>query len=887
MTSKEIRQKFLDFFAGYDHRVVPSSSLIPFDDPTLLFTNAGMNQFKDVFLAKEKRAYKRAASSQKCMRAGGKHNDLEIVGQTTRHQTFFEMLGNFSFGDYFKKEAIAYGWEFVTKTLGIPKDRLYATVYQDDDEAFEIWKRTDPALRGRILRFGEKDNFWAMGDVGPCGPCSEIHYDQGEQFACGPNCTGLDCDCDRFSELWNLVFMQFNRDENGKMTPLPKPSVDTGAGLERFSAVMQGVHSNYDTDLLKPLVEKMVEISGKEYSPGPEGMPHRVIADHIRALSFCITDGGMPSNEGRGYVLRRILRRASYNGRLLDIHRPFMSELLDDLEGIMADVYPELKEKRKIIENVLNSEEESFERTLDTGLELFEDIAKRIEKSGKNVIPGEDAFKLYDTYGFPLDLTQIMAGKRGMTVDVVRFEEDLEKQRQRSKKAVKVEDFASMSDTVEAQIMSDAEIIREITFTGYQEDYSDSVVVSANETSIVLEVTPFYAESGGQIGDKGMIKGEDFEFEVRDTKKINGQTVHLGKIKKGNPKSIVGKEIRAAVDFSRRNDIKRNHTATHLLHRALKKVLGEHVNQSGSLVAPDRFRFDFTHFKAVTRNELLEIEKDVNRKILENLPVRPQSEVPFEEAKKKGAVALFGEKYGDKVRVVRIEAKDSTPEKPKSYSQELCGGTHVNATGEIGQLRIVSESAIAAGIRRIEAVTGLGAFELMVKERTLLNDLSKTFKAPAEEVESRVGKLLEEKKLLERELGKFKVGSYRAEAKELVDKAPFVEGTNSRVIAVKVEKESREELLSLADAVREALPSGVATLASEINGNLAVVTVVTGDLIKKGVKAGDIVKDAAKAGGGSGGGRPHLAQAGVKDLSNSEAVLETAKSVAERRIAVG
>ncbi len=876
MTSKEIRHKFLDFFSGYDHKVVPSSSLIPVDDPTLLFTNAGMNQFKDVFLGKEKREYKRAASSQKCMRAGGKHNDLEIVGQTTRHQTFFEMLGNFSFGDYFKEEAIAYAWEFVTKTLGIPKDRLYATVYEKDDEAFEFWKKIDPALEGRVLRFGEKDNFWSMGDVGPCGPCSEIHYDQGEEYSCGPNCRGVECDCDRFSELWNLVFMQFNRDENGKMKPLPKPSVDTGAGLERFCAVMQGVHSNYDSDLLKPLVEKVVEISRKKYSPGQEGMPHRVIADHVRALSFCIADGGMPSNEGRGYVLRRILRRASYNGRLLDIHRPFMSELLNTLENIMADVYPELKEKRKTIESFLHAEEESFERTLDTGLELFEQVASKVEKSGQDVIPGEDAFKLYDTYGFPLDLTQIMASKRGMTVDVVRFGEELEKQRQRSKRSAVAETSPiSFNLRPEAHV----EVTKGTTFTGYREDFTETLVLSAAEDSVILERTPFYGESGGQVGDKGMIKGEDFEFEVTDTKKINGRIIHVGKIKKGEPKSIVGKKMRVEVDISRRNSIKRNHTATHLLHRALKKVLGEHVNQSGSLVAPDRLRFDFTHFKAVTSEELLAIEKEVNRKILENLPVRPESEVPFEEAKKKGAVALFGEKYTDRVRVVRIEAKDSTPENPRYYSQELCGGTHVNATGEIGQFRIVTESAIATGIRRIEAVAGLTAFELMDKERSLLNNLSRTFKAPTEEIESRVEKLLEEKKLLERELGKFKVGSYRAEAKELVDKAPFVEGTNSKVIAVKVEKENREELLSLADAVREALTSGVATLASEINGSLALVTIVTDDLIKKGIKAGEIIKEAAKAGGGSGGGKPHLAQAGVKDITKIEQVLEAAQKV--------
>jgi len=904
MTSKEIRHKFLDFFSGYDHKVVPSSSLIPVDDPTLLFTNAGMNQFKDVFLGKEKREYRRAASSQKCMRAGGKHNDLEIVGQTTRHQTFFEMLGNFSFGDYFKEEAIAYAWEFVTKTLGIPKDRLYATVYENDDEAFEIWKKIDPALsdrvgsafggKGRILRFGEKDNFWSMGDVGPCGPCSEIHYDQGEEFSCGPDCRGVECDCDRFSELWNLVFMQFNRDESGKMTPLPKPSVDTGAGLERFCAVMQGVHSNYDSDLLKPLVEKVVEISRKKYSPGPEGMPHRVIADHVRALSFCIADGGMPSNEGRGYVLRRILRRASYNGRLLDIHRPFMSDLLDALENIMADVYPELKERRKIIENVLNAEEESFERTLDTGLELFEQVAKKVEKSGQNVIAGEDAFKLYDTYGFPLDLTQVMARRRHMSVDVEGFDTELAVQRERSKAAATgfltheqkalYETFSKYPARERTDFTYDSLKVR--TYLG---DHT-YVNIAESETQVILDTTPFYAEAGGQVGDVGEIEDEGGEWRIQVSRlqKIGDITVHQGKLLKNTstiPETFHPRApVIARVDIQRRLSIMRNHTATHLLHQALKKIFGEHVNQSGSLVAPDRLRFDFTHFKAVTSEELLAIEKEVNRKILENLPVRPESEVPFEEAKKKGAVALFGEKYGEKVRVVRIEAKDSTPENPKYYSQELCGGTHVDATGEIGQFRIVSESAIAAGIRRIEAVTGLEAFELMDEERGLLNNLSRTFKAPTEEIESRVEKLLEEKKLLERELGKFKVGSYRAEAKELVDKAPFVEGTNSKVIAVKVEKESREELLSLADAVREALTSGVATLASEINGSLALVTIVTDDLIKKGIKAGEIIKEAAKAGGGSGGGKPHLAQAGFKDRKKWETVRETTLTLSRHQI---
>ncbi|RKX20040.1 MAG: alanine--tRNA ligase, partial [Candidatus Zixiibacteriota bacterium] len=688
MKSYDIRQAFLDYFEGNDHRIIPSSPVVPADDPTLLFTNAGMVQFKNIFLGLEKTDYKRAASSQKCIRAGGKHNDLDNVGFTARHQTFFEMLGNFSFGDYFKEEAIYFAWEFLTKTLGLNPKHLYATVYTDDDEADKLWRRVAPELGDRVLRFGEKDNFWAMGDTGPCGPCSEVHYDRGEHIQGELNGEG-----DRFMEIWNLVFMQYNRDEGGNITPLPKPSVDTGAGLERFCMIMQNADSNYGTDLFTPLIDKVCKLSEKPYDPGPAGIPHRVIADHIRALSFAIADNAVISNEGRGYVLRRILRRAARYGHQLGLTEPFLYKIVQTLVENMGNVYPELKAQRGHIELVIKTEEEQFDRTLDIGIARFEDIILKVNASGGKVIPGEDVFKLYDTYGFPADLTEIMAHEKGLSIDWDGFNKELEKQRQRSKKTSVVGRilFEGALGMLPKSLFdyNNEKINTKIKYYGKFND----------QEYLVLEETPFYAESGGQVGDTGIIESENLRFIVDNTQKDRESILHYGRFeypeKSFSLEHIFEKLVTAKIDSARRADIQRNHTATHLLHKALKLVLGEHVNQSGSLVAPDHLRFDFSHFKAMTPDEIDEVEKIVNEKIKEDLPISWRY-YKFEEAKKMGAVALFGEKYGDTVRVV----------KTGDFTMELCGGTHVTHTADIGQFFIKSESAIAAGMRRIEAITG-------------------------------------------------------------------------------------------------------------------------------------------------------------------------------------
>lgn len=702
MKSNDVRSSFLDYFARRGHKVVPSSPLIPQNDPTLLFTNAGMNQFKNVFLGLEKRDYKRATSSQKCLRAGGKHNDLENVGFTARHHTFFEMLGNFSFGDYFKAEAIEFGWEYVTKTLGLDPKRLYATVFTDDDEAERLWKKIAPELGDRVLRFGEHDNFWSMGETGPCGPCSEIHYDRGPKYP-----GELNGDGDRFMEIWNLVFMQYNRDEHRVLTPLPKPSVDTGAGLERFCMVLQNVETNYDTDLFIPLLNKVTELSGKEYSEGPIGVSHRVISDHVRALSFAIADGATISNEGRGYVLRRILRRAARHGRLLGLHEPFIHKIVDPLIGVMGGHFTELVAKRSHIELVIQSEEEQFGRALDTGLEIFEDIVKQVGSS--KLIPGNEVFKLYDTYGFPVDLTEIMAQERGLQIDMPGFEHELEKQRERSRQG---SNFEAVSIDMN---------LPPSTFRGYDHESLSSEVLyighKDEQEYLVLKETPFYAESGGQVGDTGRIHQPDFEFLVEDTQKAGEAIIHLGKTVVDSARAESHFKVTAEVDSERRADIQRNHTATHLLHRALRMILGEHVHQAGSLVAPDRFRFDFTHFKAMTPQELDEVEKIVEEKIKADLKVNPLVDVPIDEAKKMGAMALFGEKYGDKVRVV------VTGEEPNVFSRELCGGMHVTHTGDIGLFFITQETAIAAGMRRIEAISGTEAKRFFDEQNDIVSKI--------------------------------------------------------------------------------------------------------------------------------------------------------------------
>ncbi|MCK4404854.1 MAG: alanine--tRNA ligase, partial [candidate division Zixibacteria bacterium] len=834
------------------------------DDPTLLFANAGMNQFKDIILGKKRAEHKRAASCQKCIRVSGKHNDLEEVGKDTSHHTFFEMLGNWSFGDYFKKEAIILAWEFLTEVCRLPKERLWATIFQDDDESEKLWYECTDIKKGRVLRFDEKENFWEMGEVGPCGPSSEIHFDKGEKYKCDrPDC-GVNCPCGRFVEVWNLVFMQFNKDEKGNLSDLPAKVVDTGMGFERLTAIMQKVDSNYDTDLFRPLFKQIEKASSLSYKDSDHQESFRVIADHIRALSFAIANGAIPSNEGQGYVVRRILRRAARHGRLLGLHKPFIYQLSSVVVDLMGKIYPELEAKSEHVALVIKSEEERFEETLDLGLELFEKVTERVKGEGENTIPGEEVFKLYDTYGFPLDLTQVIAQEKGLLVDLKGFNRLLEQQKERSREQQKV---------VSVEFKMPVDWIEKGTFVGYDKFEGEAIVLPAStETMLLLDITPFYAEAGGQVGDSGTIWTEGFEFRVEDTKKAWDSIFHMGKVVKGKIEEVINKQVSARVDIDRRNAIKRNHTATHLLHKALRETLGEHVNQSGSLVAPDRLRFDFTHFKALDEAELKKVEYLVNQKIWENSPVGCK-QVPIEEAKKLGAMALFGEKYGDIVRMVEVEG----------YSRELCGGTHVCATGEIGLFKIVSETGIAAGMRRIEAVTGEAAYQFISKQKELLDDLAFILKTTEENLKDRIETLLKTNKQLEKKVKEAQKESAKSRIENLVESCVDVNGI--RVIAHLVEAETRDDLLELADTIREKLKSTVGVLAGIIDKKIAFVAVVTDDLIKsKGIKAGEVIKEITKLVGGTGGGKPHLAQGGGKDLGKLKKALDSLPEIVKKMI---
>ncbi|MBX2992291.1 MAG: alanine--tRNA ligase, partial [Bacteroidetes bacterium] len=731
MTSSQIRQSFLDFFEKRGHRIVPSSSVIPHGDPTLLFTNAGMNQFKDVFLGTGKRDYVRAADTQKCIRVSGKHNDLEEVGRDTYHHTFFEMLGNWSFGDYYKKEAIAWAWELLTKEWGLEKRRLYATVYETDDEAFELWKKVTDIDPAHIQKFGKKDNFWEMGETGPCGPCSEIHIDLTLDYSGGNLVNAGDA---RVMEIWNLVFIQNNRNDKGELENLPAKHVDTGAGFERICAVLQGKSSNYDTDVFMPIIGKIAQTVGKEYTSkldSPTDIAMRVIADHIRMLTFSITDGAIPSNEGRGYVLRRILRRAARFGRNLGMREPFIYQITSSVVDSMGKAFPEIVEKQAHVERVIKAEEESFNATLDRGLEIFETVVERIGHS--KVFPGEDAFKLYDTYGFPLDLTQLMAEEKGLRVDVGEFTELMEEQRKRSRIATRaaIQREYGIDPDQKGRIES-----IETRFVGYQFDEHEAMISGFGENIVVLTESPFYAESGGQVGDSGLIRGEGFMFEVQDTKKDGPVILHYGKAATFyNFDQIREKRVIASIDRFRRRNVERNHSATHLVHEALRRVLGAHVHQQGSLVAPDHLRFDFPHFGKITPEEIKAIEEMVNAKIAEDIEVETVEE-PIELARKRSNVKMFfGDKYGDIVRVVAIDDK---------YSVEFCGGTHVRNTKDIGLFKIISESSIASGVRRIEAVTGEGV------QRYIDERLKK-----AKQLDDQLAKFIEEKEMLERELQKY------------------------------------------------------------------------------------------------------------------------------------
>ncbi len=856
MTSSEIRRQFFEFFQSKNHKIVQGGPVVPFEDPTLMFTNAGMNQFKDVFLGVGKRDYTRAANTQKCIRVSGKHNDLEEVGFDTYHHTLFEMLGNWSFGDYYKAEAIEWAWELLTNVWKLPKERLYATVYRTDDESIELWKTKTDINPAHILKFDEKDNFWEMGETGPCGPCSEIHinltddYDNPKYVNTGtPECI----------EIWNLVFIQYNRDQNGVLHELPSKHVDTGMGFERLVAVMQNKSSNYDTDVFMPLINQITEYSGIPYLTDEDKISTRVIADHIRTLSFAIADGVVPGNEGRGYVLRRILRRAARYGRKLNLKEPFLYKLVDILSSTMGDVFPEITAKLELVKKVIRSEEESFNRTLDRGMEKFAEIAAALRASENMVVPGSDAFKLYDTFGFPLDLTQVLARESGFTVDEAGFTELMKEQRDRARAATK-----DKTINVQVQINNLDDFALEgkdkTIFTGHTELSSKSIIIGKKKDAvldlIILDKSPFYVEAGGQIDDTGTIAIGDWQLEVVDVTKINNTTVHV--IKNDSDFALeTGMEVLAAVDSKRRWDITRNHSATHFLHSALQKILGSHVQQAGSYVGPDRFRFDFSHFSKVSESELTDIEILVNEELRKNIPLQHHRDMPFEEAKLIGAKMFFGDKYGDFVNVVQFG----------DFSIEFCGGTHTQNSSQIGLIKIVSEASISSGIRRIEGVSGAGV------EKYLTAQIEK-----GKQAQQHIDELIDQKKKLEKELQKARFKDKIASLDILISSAKKI--GNIPFITGKISAESNEEMLSFGTELRAKIKSGIGLLISEIDGKVGLVCAVTDDLIKeKKLNAGKIVGDIAKLLGGGGGGKPQVATAGAKDITKIDFALSEAPKI--------
>ncbi len=831
-----------------------SSSLVPANDPTLLFTNAGMVQFKDVFLGVDQRPYKRAATSQRCVRAGGKHNDLENVGYTARHHTFFEMLGNFSFGDYFKREAIAFAWEFLTTELKIPESKLWVTVFENDDEAADIWLKEIGVNKERFSRCGEKDNFWSMGDTGPCGPSSEIFYDHGESIPGGPP-GSKDAEGDRYIEIWNLVFTQYNRDASGTLTPIPHPSVDTGMGLERIAAVIQGVHNNYDIDLFQHLIHAIQALVKKK---NPEITSMRVIADHIRSCAFLIADGVMPSNEGRGYVLRRIIRRAIRHGNKLGINEPFFHKLVKSLDEVMGDACPELHKASQHVTKILKQEEERFAETLGQGLKHLESAIAKI--SGKQ-IPGTDVFKLYDTYGFPVDLTADIARERGLTLDMEGFNQCMAEQRERARAASKFDiDLSNVPDADHFTEFSGYECLeQECKITALYQDGRTVTEIKAGENGgVILDTTPFYAESGGQVGDKGQLVADGVVFDVRDTQKQGKAHIHIGELVQGKLK--LGQKITAKVDQLTRINTVRNHSATHLLHAALRYVLGDHVVQKGSLVAPDRLRFDFAHTQPLTEDEIKKIEWLVNHKILENVETEINV-MPLEDALKSGAMSLFGEKYQDTVRVLKIGG---------NFSSELCGGTHVHRTGDIGLMKIISESGIAAGVRRIEAVTGEGALNWIEQNQHKLASISDLLKTDADNLENKLSGLLDRIKKLEKELEQIKSKLASSAGDDMVAEAIDVNGI--KVIAKTLDGADSKTLRDTVDQLKNKLGSAALILAAVEDNKVSLVAGVTKDKTDQ-IKAGELVNFVAQKVGGKGGGRPDLAQAGGNDPSGLPAAL--------------
>jgi alanyl-tRNA synthetase len=871
-STEELRRAFIRYFEQHGHQAVPSSPLIPQADPTLLFTNAGMNQFKRVFLGEETRAYNRAVTVQKCLRAGGKHNDLENVGYTRRHHTFFEMLGNFSFGDYFKEDAIRFGWEFLTQTVGLAKERIWVTIFRDDDEADRLWKKIGVSA-SRIIRCGEKDNFWQMGDIGPCGPCSELHFDQGPSVPGDdrPNGEG-----DRVIEIWNLVFMQYNRDAAGTLHPLPKPSIDTGMGLERLAAVAQGVYSNYDSDVFTPLLNAVAGRAGVRYGGQDEtDRSMRVVADHLRAITFLMADGVLPSNEGRGYVLRRILRRAARHGRLLGIIEPFLFELTEAVVNQMAGAYSEVRGAATTIAEATRGEEERFIATLDQGLPILNEMIAKARSAGSRVLTGTDVFKLYDTYGFPLDLMGEACREQGMTLDEAGFDRAIEEQRTRARKTGGFEQEAARPAVAEL-----AGRLGATKFIGYDRLEHESLVqvilkgdrlvteaAEGDEIEVIMDVTPFYAEGGGQVGDQGLLTGPDGLVKINETiRPVPTLILHKGIVTKGRIRE--GEALRATVNSSSRRDAQRNHTATHLVHAALRDMLGPHVKQYGSLVGPNRLRFDFAHFRPLSSRDIEEIETVVNDEVRKNERVATEI-MSIQEAVAKGALAFFGDKYGEQVRVVTVE----------SFSKELCGGTHCQRTGDIGLFRIVSETGVAAGVRRIEAQTGSGALAHMKKLEADVRDLSDLLKVGQSELVAKTRRVMTQLREKERELEELKLRMASGSA---------VEATARTIAGIQVHMQRTDGLdvngmRALADQLRDKLKSGVVALGAANDGKVSLLVVVTKDLITR-LKAGDLIKEMAVEVGGTGGGRPEMAQAGGKDPARLDAALEKIFGLVERTL---
>ncbi len=888
MNSSDIREAFLGFFEQLRHQRVASSSLVPFGDPTLLFANAGMVQFKETFLGNSPRSYTRATSAQKCVRVSGKHNDLDSVGRTARHHTFFEMLGNFSFGDYFKREAIESAWELLTQIFHISPQRLWITVFQDDDEAFGLWQEVAGVPAQRIVRLGEKDNFWAMGEMGPCGPCSEIIYDRGVEHACtAPRCGIGQCDCERYLELWNLVFMQFDRRSDGSLWPLPRPSIDTGMGLERIASVLQGTQTNWETDLFGPLLEAIAGAAAQPYQTGSPGFPFRVIADHVRCASFLLADGVAPANYGRGYVLRRLLRRAVRFRRALGAPSGMLAQLVDVVVESMGKAYPELPAKHAFIREAVGGEEARFGETLQVGMNLLDELLAQARSEGRDTLRGEDAFRLYDTFGFPRELTEEVAAEAGMAVEAGPFAAAMERQRRRAREARR----AALGEAPRVEIYERLNL-PESLFLGYLELSIPATVVGllvggepapqaqeGEEVEVVLDATPFYPEGGGQVGDSGEILGPSGALVVSDTQRpYRGLVTHRGRVVSGS--LALGEVVEARVDAERRLDIARNHTGTHLLHAALRQVLGEHVRQAGSLVAPDRLRFDFSHAGSVSPEAIEAVERLVNDRVRDDLPVAAE-QTSFDEAMGLGALAFFGEKYGQEVRVVTVQPASDAPRHFTravvapgigAFSRELCGGTHLAETGQVGAFFITSESSIGAGLRRIEAVTGRGAEALVRARLRTLEGLARRLQASPDSLEGKVGVLQEELGAERKVVAALRRRLGADQVEELVGSARRVDGL--AVVSAQVPAETPAELRELSDGVRRRLGSGVIVLGAICNERPQFVASISADLVTRGLHAGELVRQVAGIAGGRGGGRPQLAEAGGRNPSLLQPALQ-------------